>query len=367
MSSQRLHHDGMPDQPSNPIHRLSELVPRLEALRAASALNQAKTEQRRGEYLEELAKLKYKGLVAEEKVEFIRNSFASLNDRIGELHQTAPRARKGFKKRANAVAAAVVVDDDDSAEMEEGMDISAVDDEEDGNYKGDGGGRYRRLTVEEEEDDERHWQQTLKALQKETTVAEYYIEMGYQMGSASQPKEQPKEQPGKQPSPKPHSEGESRLRFLAELAISLADGQGIPGEKHGGPPPPPRSAPYSGPRDPPPRTVPPPTRNRRSKSTVSPFNNELPRKAGSWPNTKTTRSTHVPKATPASPDELASPPSKRRKSYYIPLSGPRFGPKIAPRCQTCMRMRKLCDRKSPCGRCSSSRSSAACAPHEPDL
>ncbi|RAL64666.1 hypothetical protein DID88_001699 [Monilinia fructigena] len=184
-SGQMTHHR---NRPRHSIHRLSELAPRLEALRAASAVNQAKTECRQGDYLEELTKRRYMGEVAEEKVEHIRDSFATLNERIGQLHQPGPRAKNKTVE---------------------------IDDGKDEDYNGDGGVRYRRLTAEEEQEDEQHWLQTVDALPKDTRMTEYYVEMGYQMGPALSSRRDLE----KQQSPVSHSAGTARSVHPKKLFV----------------------------------------------------------------------------------------------------------------------------------------------------
>ncbi|KAA8573248.1 hypothetical protein EYC84_003742 [Monilinia fructicola] len=202
-SGQMTHHR---NRPRHSIHRLSELVPRLEALRAASAVCQAKTEYRQGDYLEELTKRRYMGEVAEDKVEHIRNSFATLNERISQLHQPVPSTRKISGKEPAIV-------DGGNAEAEKDKEIVEVDDEKDENYNGDGGVRYRRLTAEEEKEDEQHWRQTVNALPKDTRMTEYYVEMGYQMGPALSSQRETE----KQDSPAPHKP--SRPTSLLKIRI----------------------------------------------------------------------------------------------------------------------------------------------------
>ncbi|KAG4027991.1 hypothetical protein MFRU_025g00570 [Monilinia fructicola] len=340
-SGQMTHHR---NRPRHSIHRLSELVPRLEALRAASAVNQAKTECRQGDYLEELTKRRYMGEVAEDKVEHIRNSFATLNERISQLHQPVPSTRKISGKEPAIV-------DGGNAEAEKDKEIVEVDDEKDENYNGDGGVRYRRLTAEEEKEDEQHWRQTVNALPKDTRMTEYYVEMGYQMGPALSSQRETE----KQDSPAPHSKDSSISSPPEKKVVSPIgnDERAV-------------------------RLLSEPSRpTSLLKIRIGTPSRDTPQFDWSLHGTSTKRpSVSSPdqinqmqefEASEASSSTLAPPPAKRRKSAYTPLSGPRFGPKIAPRCETCMRMRKLCDRKSPCGRCSSLRRSPECVPYGPDL
>ncbi|KAB8289988.1 hypothetical protein EYC80_010315 [Monilinia laxa] len=347
MSSNRFYSGQMTrhrNRPRHSIHRLSELVPRLEALRASSAVNQAKTECRQEDYLEELTRRRYMGEVAEEKVEHIRDSFATLNERIGQLHEPGPRTKNISGKEP------AIVDDGDS-EQEEGIKIVEIDDEKDEDYNGDGGVRCRRLTVEEEQEDEQHWRQTVDALPKDTRMTEYYVEMGYQMGPALSSRGESE----KQQSPVPHSGGSARTVRPKKLFVPS-----IPSDQ----------------RDV--HLLPEPTKPtsllRIRIGTPSRDNPSLDRslhgtsiKHSSVSSTDPINQIYGSEASEASSSTLAPSPAKRHKSSYVPLSGPRFGPKIAPRCETCMRMRKLCDRRSPCGRCSSLRNSPECIPYGPDL
>ncbi|ESZ90435.1 hypothetical protein SBOR_9178 [Sclerotinia borealis F-4128] len=296
MSSKRVPSQ-MTDRPSNPAHRFSEVIPRFQTLSLTSAANQAKTEYRQGEFLEELVKQRYLGRVAEDHVTFIRDSFTSLNKRIGELHKRVPIVPKRFGK---------------TCATEEGMDAKMddgyvnVDDDKDGDYNGDGGVVYR-LTAEQEEEDEEHWRQTVTTLPKRTTITDYYVEMGYQMSSSP-----PKVRPEEQSSPLPRCGRSVERKPRAQKWV---------------------------PRMP---------KNRKRPASPSPTTETLNTRTQ---NAETIGHMYRPEAAPTS-SSVMSPP-KRAKTASSPLPGPR--PKRPPRCASCMRMRKLCDRKSPCGRCSGMR------------
>ncbi|KAF7875260.1 hypothetical protein EAF04_002432 [Stromatinia cepivora] len=310
--------DQTTDQPSNPIHRLSEVVPRFQSLKLSSAANQAKTEDRRGQLLEQLVKQKYAGEVAEGNISFIRNSFTSFNDRIKELHKGVPIAPKKWGKD-------LVIENDADAEMDDEMEVE-VDDDKDGDYNSDGGTSSRRLTAEEEEEDEEHWRQTVTALPQHTTITNYYVEMGYQMAPAP-PKEELEEQ-----SPQLPLGGHSvqckpkAKKWVPRMPMNKRCATSLP-------------------------------TNIEPRFNNAPLYNTEP--LGSAEN----------KLEPKASSSFSSlmPPPKRAKTASSPLSGPRFGPKPAPRCTSCVKMRKLCDRKSPCGRCCGMREVKECVPYWRDV
>ncbi|KAJ8064264.1 hypothetical protein OCU04_006610 [Sclerotinia nivalis] len=310
------------DRPSNPIHRLSEVVPRFQSLNVSSAVNQAKTEDRRGQLLEQLIKQKYAGEVAEDNISFIRDSFTSFNDRIKELHKGSgvPIAPKKWGKD-------LVVENDTNYEMDDEVEVEV--DDKDGDYNSDGGTLPCGLTAEEEEEDEEHWRKTVTALPQHTTITNYYVEMGYQITPT------PREEEFEQQSP--------------QLPVGGNSVQHKPKAKKWEP------------------CIP----MNKKRATSSPtntdpqFNNAPLYNTEPFPNSEIIRSTSVPEA--SSPFSSLEPPPKRAKTASSPLSGPRFGPKPAPRCTSCMKMRKLCDRKSPCGRCSGMREFKECVPYWRDV
>ncbi|CAD6439255.1 2cbd070a-8f88-4ea4-bd5c-c94f803482bd [Sclerotinia trifoliorum] len=294
------------DRPSNPVHRLSEVVPRFQTLNFSSAVNQAKTEDRRGQLLEQLIKQRYEGQIAEENISFIRDSFTSFNDKIKELHK-GTGVRAGSKKWGKDL----VFENGTNSEVDDEMEAK-VDDVEYGDNNSNGGTVFSRLTTQEEEDDEEHWRKTVTALPQHTTITSYYVEMGYQMAPASRE--------GK-------SEEHSPQLPLGENSI-----QAKPKAK---------------------KWVPRMSTNRRPatrlpKNINSKFNNAQLYNTEPFTNTRIIRNT--------SKTEVSSP-----------LSRPRFGPKLPPRCSSCLMMRKLCDRKSPCGRCSAMREVKQCVPYWRDV
>ncbi|TGO11831.1 hypothetical protein BTUL_0100g00080 [Botrytis tulipae] len=172
------------DQPSNAIHRLSEVVPRFQSLTASSAANQAKTEYRRGEFLEQLVRQKYPAVVAEEHIQFIRDSFTSFNEKLKKLHTGVTIVHQGLRRSARHAN----TDNGISAEMNEDMALD-VDDDKDKGYNEDGGAASSQLTAEQEAEDEEHWRQAVNAHSIDTTMSNYFVEMGYQ-APHSPPKEE---------------------------------------------------------------------------------------------------------------------------------------------------------------------------------
>ncbi|KAI9646456.1 hypothetical protein NHQ30_004448 [Ciborinia camelliae] len=344
--------DQMTDRPSNPIHRLSEVLPRFEALRVASAVNHKKTEYRQGELLENLVKQKYPGNDADECIKSIRDNFASYNKRIRELHKRGP------------VATAT---GDEDAEM-----VVDANDDKDGNYNGDGGANSHRLTAEQEKEDEEHWNRTVNALPKRLTITDYYVEMGYQMGPFT-PKEGLKEEPQEEL----EEESDEYILPLSRVArlaqpkhrvqkwtpvdrqkmdfIDALQPSNTSTQSNDAKPPKARAKKWA-----------PSVRKKMELLVASQAPNSTPSFNAAPPfNNETINPMHGAQVSSAS-SPLMPPPPKRFRAEPSP-SRPRHGPKKAPRCNTCMRMRKLCDRKTPCGRCIRTHQKGPCIPYEKDL
>ncbi|TGO21046.1 hypothetical protein BPAE_0246g00120 [Botrytis paeoniae] len=319
-SSSRM--PGQPtDQPSNAIHRLSEVVPRFQSLTASSAANQAKTEYRRGEFLEQLVSQKYPAVVAEEHIQFIRDSFTSFNDQIRKLHTDVPR----IPQRRRRSARNGNIDNGMSAEMDGEMAMD-VDDKKDSDYNEDGGVMSHQLTAEQEAEDEERWIQAVNALPKETTMTKYFIEMGYQMPPSPR-KEESKVQDQQElrlPRRKIHSK-----KWVTSL---------IKNNKRASPQPPITGQRFD---------------DASLHNTVP---NQIADTTGNlaWPGEP-------------SHSSLSMPPPKRAKTASSSSGRSHFGPKQSPRCASCVQMKKNCDRKTPCGRCSSMRGYKVCTPYWRDL
>ncbi|TGO47360.1 hypothetical protein BCON_0281g00050 [Botryotinia convoluta] len=310
------------DQPSNAIHRLSEVVPRFQSLTASSAANQAKTEYRRGEFLEQLVSQKYPTVVAEEHIQFIRDSFTSFNNQIRKLHASVPRVPKRRRRSARNGN----IDNGMSAEMD-GETAMDVDDENDSDYNGDDGANSPQLTAEQEAEDEEHWHQAINALPKDTTMTKYFIEMGYQM-----PPSPPKE--------------ESKVQDQQELRL-------------------PKRKTHSK------KWVPSLTKNNKRASLPPPnteqlFNNPSLHNTVSEQNVDTTGNL-VSGSLEQSHSSPSMPSPKRAKTASLSSGRSHFGPKQPPRCASCVQMKKNCDRQTPCGRCSSMREYKVCTPYWRDL
>ncbi|EDN98394.1 predicted protein [Sclerotinia sclerotiorum 1980 UF-70] len=271
------------DRPSNPIHRLSEVVPRFHSLNFSSAANQAKAEDRRGQLLEQLIKQKYEGKVAEENISFIRDSFTSFNDKIKELHKDTgvPIASKKWGKD-------LVVENGTNSEVDEMED--EVDDDKYGNYNSDGGTVFRRLTTQEEEEDEEHWRKTVTALPQHMTITSYYVEMGYQMAPTPRVKEIEEQNP--------------------QLPSGETSVQGKPKDKKWVPRMPNNKRP----------ATPSPAKTNSKSNKAQLYNTEA------FPNTEI-----IARIEASSPLSSLKPPPKRTKTASSPLSGLRFGPKPPPR------------------------------------
>lgn len=314
----------MPDltanHPSNAIHRLSDVVPSFHTLALSSAANQAKTEHRRGELLEELVKQKYTGDAVEEHIKYIRDSFSGFNKRISELHKGAKITSKRWGKD-------LATEDDADIDEDDEMEDEVDDDDKDGDYNGDRG-ISKPLTAEQEEEDEEHWRQTVAAIPKDTTITNYYVEMGYQMAPSP-----PKEEPEIQNQPVSRSERSTQ-------------------------------------------------RNSRRNASAKPWIPSLPknkkRLASPLPIIESP-AINVPLdsievtdkmdglVSTADPSSLMPAAPKRAKVTSSSVSLPRFGPKRSPRCSSCMRMKKQCDRKSPCGRCAGMPGGRECTPYWRDV
>ncbi|KAF5875749.1 uncharacterized protein Bfra_011512ia [Botrytis fragariae] len=309
------------DQPSNAIHRLSEVLPRFESLTASSAANQAKTEYRRGEFLEQLVSQKYPAVVAEEHIQFIRDSFTSFNDQIKKLHTDVPRVIQRLRRSARIGN----IDNDTNAETDGEMAMD-VDDRKDSDYNEDCGVISHQLTAEEEAEDEERWLQAVNALPKETTMTKYFIEMGYQM-PPSPPKEESKVQDQQElqlPRRKTHSK-----KWVPSL---------IKNNKRA--------------------SLPPACTEQRfdDASLHNTVPNQNADKTGNlaWPREPSHSSSSMP-------------PLKRAKTVFSSSGRSNFGAKQPPRCASCVQMKKNCDRKTPCGRCSSMRDYKVCIPYWRDL
>ncbi|TEY45832.1 hypothetical protein BOTCAL_0327g00120 [Botryotinia calthae] len=308
-------------QPSNAIHRISEVVSGFQSLNSSSAANQAKTEYRRGEFLEQLVTQKYPAAVAEEHIQFIRDSFTSFNERIRELHMDVPEVpkRRGKKVKNDNI------DNSMSAETD-GEKAMVADDDKDSDYNEDGGAASPQLTAEQEAEDEEHWRQEVNALTKDTNMTKYFVEMGYQMPS-SLPKEGLKVQ-DQQENLVPRRKSLSK-RWVPRL---------INNNKRA--------------------SLPPPNIGQRFEY-ASPHNNAQEQEVD------TTR--NLPGSVVPSLSNPSIPPSKRAKTASLSSTRPHSGPKLPPRCASCVQMKKNCDRKTPCGRCSGMRDYKACNPYWRDV
>ncbi|TGO40565.1 hypothetical protein BHYA_0035g00390 [Botrytis hyacinthi] len=310
------------DQPSNAIHRLSEVVTRFESLTASSAANQAKTEYRRGEFLEQLVGQKYPAVVAEEHIRFIRDSFTSFNDQIKKLHTGVPLVPQILRRSARHSN----IDNGMSAEMGGEMAMD-VDDDEDRDYNEDGGAASPQLTAEQEAEDEEHWRQAVNALSIDTTMTKYFVEMGYQ-------------------APHSPSKEESKVQGQEELRL--------------------------------------PKRKSHSKKWVPSLNKNNKRALLPPPNTEqlfhnlslhstapeqniNTTGNLVGGSIEPSFSSPSMPPPKRAKTVSSSSSRSDFRLKQPPRCASCVQMKKNCDRRTPCGRCSGMRNHKVCIPYWRDL
>ncbi|KAF7909200.1 uncharacterized protein EAE98_012279 [Botrytis deweyae] len=312
------------DEPSNAIHRLSDVVPQFQSLTASSAANQAKTEYRRGEFLEQLVSQKYPTVIAEENIQFIRDSFTSFNEQLEKLHRGVPLVPTVLRRSARNIN----VNNGMSAKMdgEMAMDVD-VDDDKDRDYSEDGGTDSPQLTAEQEAEDEEHWHQAVDALSIDTTMTNYFVEMGYQM-PPSPPKEESKVQ------------GQEELRLHKRKAHSK-------------------------------KWV--PSLNKNNKRTSMPppdteqmFHNLSIRNTVPEQNVDTTGNL-VGGSLEPSLSSPSMPPPKRAKTASSSSARSRFGPKQPPRCASCVQMKKNCDRQTPCGRCSGMRDYKVCIPYWRDL
>ncbi|KAF7885345.1 uncharacterized protein EAF01_011410 [Botrytis porri] len=309
------------DQPSNAIHRLSEALPRFESLTASSAANQAETEYRRGEFLEQLVSQKYPTVVAEEHIQFIRDSFTSFNDQLRKLHMgvpTVPHKLRRSTRNGN-------INNAMSAKMDGEMAMD-VDDHKDGDYNEDSGATSSRLTAEQEAEDEEHWLQAVNSIPKDTTMTEYFVEMGYQM-PPSPPREELKVQDQQELRPlkcQPHSK-----KWVPSL---------IKNNKHASLPP----------------------TNPEQLLNNAPLHHTAPEQ-----NVDTTH--NLAGSVEQSHSSPSMPPPKRAKTLSSSSTIWQYGPKQPPRCASCVQMKKNCDRKTPCGRCSGMREYKVCIPYWRDL
>ncbi|KAF7957278.1 hypothetical protein EAE96_002865 [Botrytis aclada] len=302
------------DQPSNARRRLSEVLPQFQALNSSSAANQAKTECRRGEFLEHLVTQKYPTAVAEEHIQFIRDSFTGFNKEIGKLHTGVTRVSRREGRYVKNVG------------FDNGMSAVDVDDHKDSNYNGDGEATSTQLTAEQEAEDDEHWLQVVNALPKDTTMTEYFIEMGYQL-----PPSPPKE--------------ELKIQDQQEILLPRRRTQSK-------------------------RWVPSHIKNNKraslpSPSTAQPFDNASLHNTVPERNVDTTG--NLARLVEPSNSRPSMPPLKRAKTLSSSSGRSHFRPKQPPRCASCVQMKKNCDRQIPRGRCSSMREHKVCIPYWRDV
>ncbi|THV55463.1 hypothetical protein BGAL_0008g00500 [Botrytis galanthina] len=310
------------DQPSNAIHRLSEVVPRFQSLTASSAANQAKTEYRRGEFLEQLVSQKYPTVVAEEHIQFIRDSFTGFNEELKKLHTGVPTVPQILRRSARISN----VDNGICAETNEEMAMG-VDDDKDRDYNEDGGATSSQLTAEQEADDEEHWRQAVNSHSIDTTMTKYFVEMGYQ-APPSPPKEESKVQEQEEP------------RLPKRKAHSK-------------------------------KWVPSLNKNNKRASLQPPnteqlFHNLSLHNTVPEQNVDTTGNL-VGRSLESSLSSPSMPPAKRAKMESSSSARSDFRLKQPPRCASCVQMKKNCDRRTPCGRCSGMREFKLCIPYWRDL
>ncbi|KAM0137309.1 hypothetical protein ACHAP3_004115 [Botrytis cinerea] len=308
-------------RPSNAIRRLPEVVSGFQSLNSSSAANQAKTEYRRGEFLEQLVTQKYPAAVAEEHIQFIRDSFTSFNERVRKRHMAVPIAPK---RRGRKVKNADI-DNGMSAETDGEMAM-VVDDDKDSDYNEDRGAVSCQLTAEQEAEDEEHWRQSVNDLPKDTSMTKYFVEMGYQMPS-SLPEEGFKVQ-DQQESTLP------RRKILSKKWVPRP----IKNNKRA--------------------SLPPPNADQRFEYP-SPHNTAQEQKVDTTSN--------LPVSVAPSLFNPSVPSSKRAKTASLSSTRSHSGPKLPPRCASCVQMKKNCDRKTPCGRCSGMREYKACNPYWRDV
>lgn len=309
-------------QPSNAVHRLSEVVPRFQSLTASSAANQAKTEYRRGEFLEQLVSQKYPTVVAEEHIQFIRDSFTGLNEQLKKLHTGVPTVPQILRRSARISN----VDNGMSAEMNEEMAMG-VDDDKDRDYNEDGGATSSQFTAEQEAEDEEHWRQAVDALSVDTTMTKYFVEMGYQ-APPSPPKEESKVQEQEEPRlPKRKAHSKKWVPSLNKNTKRAS--------------------------------LPPPNTEQLFHNLS--LHNTVPEQ-----NVNTT-GTLVGRSLDSSLSSPSMPPAKRAKTESSSSARSDFRLKQPPRCASCVQMKKNCDRRTPCGRCSGMREFKLCIPYWRDL